>query len=166
MECRVVLGFGSNNGDSLSILKQAVNDFSPMLKDLRVSSLYLTKAQDVIDQPDFCNLAVCGGYDGTPQQLLEYIHVVEARYGRNRSREIPKGPRTLDIDIILFGNECVRNPDLVIPHERMQYRQFVLVPLLELLPDSADPFTGELYRKHLERLPDQGVKKVGNLYGN
>jgi len=162
----VVLSLGSNQGDSLSTLRHAVRDLSSVLSDIRVSSLYLTKPQDVADQDDFCNIAVSGRFDGLPRALLVAIQRIETRYGRARNSESPKGPRTLDIDIALFGTRLVDERDLVIPHERMNMRQFVLVPLLEIEPDSADPVTGEPYRTQLERLPDQGVKKAGKLYGN
>jgi 2-amino-4-hydroxy-6-hydroxymethyldihydropteridine diphosphokinase len=71
--------------------------------------------------------------------------------------------RTLDIDILTFGDDIVSEPPaLEIPHPRLRERAFALVPLLELLPDAADPLTGEPYRDILERLPDQGVKKLKN----
>lgn len=166
MDRRVVLSLGSNKGDSIAILRGAVRDLSSVLGDVRVSSLYVTKPQDFADQGDFRNIAVSGSYPGTPRELLAEIHRIEAFYGRNRSNEIPKGPRSLDIDIILFGPLVVRERDLSVPHERAHARQFVLVPLLELHPDSADPLTGESFAGMLAKLPDQGVEKAGDLYGN
>lgn len=130
---------------------------------MRVSSLYVTKPREYFDQPDFYNAVATGEFRGSPRELLAIIGSIEKKWGRDRTREIPKGPRTLDIDIELFGNIQIREPDLIIPHERMGERQFVLVPLLELLPDSADPVTGEPFRVIAERLPDQGVKKAGLL---
>jgi 2-amino-4-hydroxy-6-hydroxymethyldihydropteridine diphosphokinase len=166
MERRVVLSLGSNKGDSIAILRDAVRDLSSVLGDVRVSSLYVTKPQDYADQDDFRNIAVSGSYGGSPRELLDSINRIEASHGRDRSRETPKGPRSLDIDIILFGELVVREPDLAIPHERARVRQFVLVPLLELHPDSADPLTGESFAGALAKLPDQGVEKAGDLYGN
>jgi len=166
MNERVVLSLGSNSGDSRAILRRAVDELATFLGDIRVSSLYLTKPQDVTEQPDFCNIAVSGCFGESPVSLLERIHRIETAYGRDRDRETPKGPRTLDIDIALFGERSVNMSALVIPHERMHLRQFVLIPLLELHPDSADPVTGESYLAKLQRLPDQGVKKAGALYGN
>ena len=166
MSERVVLSLGSNSGDSVAILRRAVDELTAVLGDIRFSSLYMTKPQDVVEQPDFCNIAVSGRYGDSPVSLLERIHRIETANGRNRERETPKGPRTLDIDIALFGDHCVNMSALVIPHERMHLRQFVLIPLLELHPDSADPVTGEPYLAKLQRLPDQGVKKAGALYGN
>ncbi len=166
MDRRVVLSLGSNKGDSIAILREAVRDLSSVLAGIRVSSLYVTKPRDYADQEDFRNIAVSGSCGGSPRELLASIHRIEASHGRDRAREIPKGPRSLDIDIILFGDLVVREPDLAIPHERANARQFVLVPLLELHPDSADPLTGESFADVLAKLPDQGVEKAGDLYGN
>ena len=121
--------------------------------------------QDYQDQSDYCNMAVAGMYSGSPEALLETIQIIENRYGRDRSRDIRIGPRTLDIDILLFGSSVLSTGSLVVPHERMNRRQFALIPLLELLPECIEPGTGIPYRDLLEKLPDQGVKKVGNVYG-
>lgn len=136
-----------------------------VLRSMRVSSLYLTMPQDYQDQADYCNMAVTGFYSGSPETLLGTIQTIERRYGRDRSSEMRKGPRTLDIDILLFGERTLSGEFLVVPHERMNRRQFALVPLLELLPECTEPGTGIPYRELLEKLPDQGVKKVGNVYG-
>jgi 2-amino-4-hydroxy-6-hydroxymethyldihydropteridine diphosphokinase len=166
MATEIVLGLGSNRGDSADILRRAVEDLSSIIIDIRVSSLYRTDPQDYHDQDDFCNVVCAGRYDGTPRELLARIHEIESRYGRNRSVEIPKGPRSLDIDILLFGDSSMHDEDLVIPHERLSFRQFALVPLLEIMPKCADPVTGERYREISARLADQGVRKAGSLYGN
>jgi len=161
-----VLGLGSNRGDSRALLGMAVRDLSEILEDLRLSSMYRTAPQDYADQDDFLNLACSGLYGGSARELLDAIHGIEDRHGRDRESEISKGPRTLDIDILLFGDAVMREPDLVIPHERMRQRQFALVPMLELLPDSADPETGESYGLINRSLGDQGVKKAGTIHGN
>ncbi|HNY16656.1 MAG TPA: 2-amino-4-hydroxy-6-hydroxymethyldihydropteridine diphosphokinase [Treponemataceae bacterium] len=163
---RVVLSLGANVGDSVATLRDAVSDLGRILGDLRVSSLYVTKPQGGVEQRDFHNIAVSGDFAGTPRALLGEINRIEAAHGRNRAKETLKGPRSLDIDIVLFGSRVVREADLAIPHERMVERQFVLVPLLELHPDSADPVTGERFGALLRMLPDQGVVKAGSLYGN
>ncbi len=137
-----------------------------ILGDCSVSSLYITKPQDYADQADFYNLVVAGDYEKDCQSLLAALQSLEAEFGRDRAREIPKGPRTLDIDIELFGNEIIREPELTVPHERMTVRQFVLVPLLELEPNRADPCTGKPFLIICDALPDQGVKKAGKLYEN
>lgn len=166
MEGRVVLSLGSNVGDTGTILREAIQELGRVLAGLRVSSLYVTKPQDFTDQADFHNIVCSGEFTGTPRELLRRIHLIEDAHGRDRAREIHKGPRPLDIDIILFDSVIVSEPDLVIPHERMKERQFVLIPLLELHPECADPVTGESLSSVLERLSDQGVEKAGNINGN
>ncbi len=128
--------------------------------------MYLTAPQEYTDQADFFNLVTSGFFSGSPGELLEYTQKIEMEAGRDRLHGIPKGPRTLDIDLLLFGDLEVNEQALVIPHPGIKKRQFVLVPLLELLRDCADPVTGESYREISRMLPDQGVRKVGNLYGN
>jgi 2-amino-4-hydroxy-6-hydroxymethyldihydropteridine diphosphokinase len=157
----VVLGLGSNRGESRAILAGAVQRLGVILKGLRRASLFETKPIGVTDQSCFLNTAVCGFCELSPQELLAAIHRIEADFGRDRVRERRWGERTLDIDILIFGSEVVPEPPaLEIPHPRLRERAFALVPLLELLPDAADPLTGEPYRNILERLPDQGVKKL------
>lgn len=133
---------------------------------MQISSLYLTKAQDFTEQADFYNMAVSGFFNGTPRDLLEQIREIEIAYGRDRVHSVSGGPRTLDIDIELFGNFIVQDSDLVIPHERMNNRQFVLIPLLEIDCSCINPKTGEHFKDILSRLSGQGVKKAGNLYEN
>jgi 2-amino-4-hydroxy-6-hydroxymethyldihydropteridine diphosphokinase len=150
----------------LDILRSAVTDSAEFLDFQRVSSVYRTAPQDYADQGDFLNLAVEGMYAGSPAELLVDVHALEAKYGRDRGPSaIPKGPRTLDVDILLFGERQVQTKDLTVPHPRMRERLFALIPLLELLPDCADPVTGESYGSIAAALPDQGVKKAGDLYG-
>lgn len=110
-------------------------------------------------------MALTGKYTGLAQDLLEDVQKIEQRYGRNRVLEIPSGPRSLDIDILLFGSQQIETETLIVPHARMAFRQFVLIPLLEILPNILDPATNNPYRELLEKLPDQGVKKVGTIYG-
>lgn len=110
-------------------------------------------------------MAVSGYYAGACRELLGRIQAIEAEFGRERQSEISKGPRTLDIDIELFGDLSIREDDLIVPHRELPHRQFVMVPLLELHPDCADPVTGVPYRELCGALPDQGVKKDGKLYG-
>lgn len=96
--------------------------------------MYLT------DQDDFYNMAVCGFYEGDAFSLLQEIHRTEAMLGRDRSREVRNGPRSIDIDIELFGKEEISTPDLTVPHERIGERAFVLKPLLEILNENADRY--------------------------
>ncbi|NLK45952.1 MAG: 2-amino-4-hydroxy-6-hydroxymethyldihydropteridine diphosphokinase [Treponema sp.] len=175
----VVLGLGSNmmlmqkNGFSVSsedILSQACVALCGLLKNVRFSSIYKTKPRYVENQADFYNMVVSGEWYGTPQNLLLAVQKIENDFGRERAKACLKGPRTLDIDIELFGNQIIKdenkNNPLFIPHPLLNERQFVLVPLLEILPDSADPITGQPFRQILSMLSDQGVelwKRYKNL---
>ncbi|MDR0785855.1 MAG: 2-amino-4-hydroxy-6-hydroxymethyldihydropteridine diphosphokinase [Treponema sp.] len=159
----VVLGIGSNEGDSSAILSGAVKRLRGILTDLRVAPIFKTAPQGVADQPPFLNTAVCGFCTLTPQELLATVHRIEAAFGRDRTRERRWGERTLDIDILLFGQRVLSSRSLEIPHPRLRERTFALVPLLALLPKAADPCTGEPYAHILERLPDQNVKPLDCL---
>ncbi len=160
MAVQVILGLGSNMGDSKAILASAVRDISTVLDAVKVSSLYITKPQDYLEQDDFCNMVCVGMYEGSPQALLAATQKIEYAHGRDRTKAIPKGPRLLDIDILHFGDEIIDEANLQVPHPAMKKRAFVLIPLLELLPKSADLISKESYVDIFGRLEDQGVKKA------
>ena len=157
----VALGLGSNMGDCARILRGAVEALSYCLSGVVVSSLYITAPQDYVNQPDFFNAVIAGRFAYSPDELLFIANSIEADFGRDRAQETPKGPRPLDIDILLFGSRVVSTdaPCLDIPHKALKMRQFALIPLLEILPLAADPLTGTLYRDILANLPDQGVRR-------
>ena len=164
----MVLGLGSNLGDSRCIILDAISALEQLLAELRAASLYETEPLYVTDQGRFINTAVAGFYSGTPGELLSAIHGIEARFGRNRALERRQGERTLDIDILLFGElvmdlpACENSPGLTIPHPRLKERRFALEPLLELLPDALEPETGLSYQSICDALPDQGVRRITN----
>jgi 2-amino-4-hydroxy-6-hydroxymethyldihydropteridine diphosphokinase len=166
------LSLGSNmpcNGmEPPAILAAACARLAAKLQNFRASSVYRTKPLYYHAQDDFYNMACCGFWAsesprGAAHELLRWTQEIEAAFGRDRTREIPKGPRTLDIDIALLGGEIVSSPTLSIPHPRLTERAFVLVPLLEILPECADPISGALYRTFLD---DTGTRGVELLYGN
>lgn len=159
----IILGLGSNKGDKKEILSQAVSELKEFVQNTAVSSLYVTKPRDFFNQPDFLNMVFAGQYGGNPDELLNAVQEIEKRHGRSRSTEIPKGPRPLDIDILFFGGRVLKSEKLTIPHPEIKNRQFVLVPLLELFPNFAEPLSGESYKNILSALPDQGVRKLGSL---
>ncbi|MCR4714503.1 MAG: 2-amino-4-hydroxy-6-hydroxymethyldihydropteridine diphosphokinase [Treponemataceae bacterium] len=185
----VVLGLGSNRqlesgGGVLppcEILKEACAKLDKLLKQAVFSSVYITRPMYVENQCDFYNMVVGGLWSGSARELLLQTQAIEAEFGRDRSREIRNGPRSLDIDIEIFGNGTVNEPDLVIPHPRLMERSFVLVPLLEILEKSADKTERDsdafyvaadaliwdvvAFRKAQESLPDQGVRYYGRIYG-
>jgi 2-amino-4-hydroxy-6-hydroxymethyldihydropteridine diphosphokinase len=156
----VYLSLGSNLGRREANLAQAVALLSGFLDSVRVSAIYETEPMYVIDQPAFLNVALSGKTELTPQVLLERCQSIEAKMGRDRGRQVPKGPRLIDIDILLFGDLVLRTPELEIPHPGLSERRFVLIPLLELAPSLADPQTGLPYKRVLEALPEQGVYRL------
>ena len=139
---RVLLGLGSNKEfhgkRPLELLQCACRELAQILDSPHFSSVYKTRAMYVENQDDFYNMTACGFVDDnlTAQELLQKINSIEAKYGRDRTQEIRFGPRPLDIDIELFGDETINTPDLEIPHPRLGERAFVLVPSLEILTDS------------------------------
>ncbi len=163
------MGLGSNNSfcfegiilDPVSVLKKACELLSVLFFEgsFLVSSVYKTKPLYYTDQHDFYNMAAKGLYEGSPEDLLSKTQAIEAFLGRNRSKELRNGPRTLDIDIEIFGSERIKTDTLTIPHEKIEERAFVLIPLLEILPDYADPISGVKYNTIVSTLPDQGVLK-------
>ncbi|MBR5095776.1 MAG: 2-amino-4-hydroxy-6-hydroxymethyldihydropteridine diphosphokinase [Treponema sp.] len=140
----VALGLGSNKSyggrSCLQILRAAVVELGQLLSGLEVSGVYKTRAMYYTDQDDFYNMAVLGYVDDKASafELLENIHKIEARYGRDRSAEIRNGPRSLDIDIELYGSQTINAENLLVPHPRLKERAFVLVPLVEILAKDAD----------------------------
>jgi 2-amino-4-hydroxy-6-hydroxymethyldihydropteridine diphosphokinase len=159
---KVWLGLGSNRGDSSAILRAAVDDLKAFLSECRCSGLWRSRARYYEDQEDFFNMALCGMTDLSPRMLLDKIHRVEAGFGRDRSREIKNGPRTLDIDILLYGNKIITEPDLIIPHPRLAERKFVLLPLLELDYDLRHPGLDIAIQQLAAALPPQGIYPVND----
>ena len=130
------------------------------LDDCLLSPLYRSKAMYIEDQPDFTNAVVTGLTDRTPEALLDHTQAIEAQLGRDRSREQPKGPRTMDIDILLFGDRCQSIARLEIPHPGMLERAFVLQPLVDLAPDLVDPVQHRKYKMLLAELAGQRLEKI------
>jgi len=155
---RVLLGLGSNRAfdemSSLEILQKTCCELAIFLKNMLYSSVYVTKAMYVNNQNDFYNMVLSGEIadEMTAEALLEELHKIEAKYGRNRSKEIRFGPRSLDIDIELFGEEKINNSLLQIPHPRLAERAFVLIPALEILSDSADKKIRNEFEKYLSKI--------------
>ena len=153
----VYLGLGSNMGDRADYLFRAISSLVRIISNLKSSSVYETDPRDVLDQPKFLNMVVCGATELSPELLLAELHSIESACGRNRLVERPKGPRTMDIDLLLYGDLVRTEHAPILPHPRMHERQFVLLPLRELSPELHEPQSGASYRSILDSLPDQGV---------
>ncbi len=136
----VYLSLGSNEGDRGKWLKKAVSFLGVYVgKVAEQSAYYETKAWGLTDQPDFLNMCVLVKTILPVTDVLEAIHKIETKLGRQR--DIKWGPRTLDIDILFYNNDLVDMPDLVVPHPFLEQRKFVLVPLAEIAPAFVHPKT-------------------------
>jgi 2-amino-4-hydroxy-6-hydroxymethyldihydropteridine diphosphokinase len=124
---------------------------------LRESSIWETEPRDMLDQPWFLNQVIEVESDLLPRQLFQRIQRVEREMGRQR--RIPKGPRLIDIDILLYGNAVVKTDDLEIPHPRLADRRFVLEPLAELAPDLRHPVARKTVRELLAEVAGQSARK-------
>jgi 2-amino-4-hydroxy-6-hydroxymethyldihydropteridine diphosphokinase len=137
---RVAVALGSNLGDRQAHLERAVEGLRGTLADLAVSSFIETAPVGVGRQPPFLNGAVVGLTTLTPRALLDLLLDIELRLGRVRPFE--RAPRTIDLDLILFGDRHIVEPGLIVPHPRFRERRFVLEPLAEIAPDMVDPVSG------------------------
>lgn len=135
----VFIGFGSNQGDSVAILNGAIALLreNSQIKIEEVSSFYRTKPEGLVDQPWFVNGVMKCSTELEPVALLSLLRRVENHFGRVRRERW--GPRTLDLDILAYGDRIVNLADLTIPHPRLHERRFVLVPLREIAPDWRHP---------------------------
>lgn len=133
---RAFVGYGGNLGDVEITLAEALwaIDGLPQTSIRAQSALYRTKPWGQTDQPDFLNGVVELQTRMTPRVLLEHLLAIEERFGRVRANEERWGPRTLDLDLLVFGDEVIDEPGLHVPHPRLRERAFVLVPLAEIAP--------------------------------
>jgi 2-amino-4-hydroxy-6-hydroxymethyldihydropteridine diphosphokinase len=155
----IYIALGSNLGDRAENLRQARERIeSPHLKVTRESSIYETEPRELFDQPWFLNQVVEAETTLFPRQLLARLLKIEQEMGRQRL--VPKGPRIIDLDILLFGNVIVRGGGLEIPHPRMADRRFVLDPLAELAPAIRHPRSGRTVREMLSKTMDQPVRRL------
>jgi 2-amino-4-hydroxy-6-hydroxymethyldihydropteridine diphosphokinase len=154
----IYLSLGSNVGDRERHLREAVAQLAaPDLRVLRTSPVYETEPVDYINQGWFLNLVVEAETELMPLQLLNRTQKIERGLGRVRT--IAKGPRTIDIDILLYGRAVIRGARLEVPHPRMAERRFVLAPLADLAPDLRHPATHASVREMLERAPRQEARR-------
>jgi 2-amino-4-hydroxy-6-hydroxymethyldihydropteridine diphosphokinase len=152
MLTHAAVGLGSNLGDRAGHLEYGVSRLTRLFRALRVSSYLETTPVGVpADQPLFLNAAAAGETSLTPYELLKALLAIEAE--RGRARPFPRAPRTLDLDLVLFGALVIDEPGLIVPHPRFRERRFVLQPLAEVAPDWVDPATGKSVSELLSALP-------------
>jgi 2-amino-4-hydroxy-6-hydroxymethyldihydropteridine diphosphokinase len=149
----VAIALGSNLGDREATLRGAIAALRPLIRNLRVSSFYQTAYVGSEEQPPVLNGALVGETNLAAHPLLERLLDIELRFGRTR----PYGgaPRTLDLDLILYGNDTIDEPGLSVPHPRFRERRFVLEPLAEIAADWRDPVTGKTVGNLLQDLEGQ-----------
>lgn len=155
------LSLGSNVGNREKHLRDAIERLSEYGQVTSVSSIYETEPVEFIRQAWFLNCAVAFETVEAPAQLMADLLSIEKTMGRRRGKK--KGPRTIDIDILLAGDATVDTPDLTIPHPAMAQRRFVLEPLAEIAPEARHPVLKKTVRELLDGLPPgQLVRRIAN----
>jgi 2-amino-4-hydroxy-6-hydroxymethyldihydropteridine diphosphokinase len=151
---RSFLGFGSNVGDPRAHIESALEELSIV----RASRLYRTEPVGGPPQAWYVNAVAEVGFEEEPEDLLRVCRSIESRHGRERGLE--NAPRTLDLDILLFGDRVLDSPELKIPHPRFRERRFVLVPMVEIAPEVQDPVSGLSMRDLLSRCTDRSAVEL------
>jgi 2-amino-4-hydroxy-6-hydroxymethyldihydropteridine diphosphokinase len=158
MRKTVYLSLGSNLGDRQANLRAALDKLAGLGEVTAVSACYETEPLEYLAQPWFLNCAVAMTTDLMPRQFLASLQKIEHQMGRKRT--VAKGPRVIDLDILLFGSSVVDTPQLTIPHPAMHERRFVLEPLAEIAPEVRHPVFKRTIRELRDALPPgQQVKR-------
>jgi 2-amino-4-hydroxy-6-hydroxymethyldihydropteridine diphosphokinase len=139
---KVVIALGSNIGDSAALLESAVERLNRIIKVTHLSTFIETEPVGGPEQPNYLNAVLVGESDLEPVALLREMQVIEIELGR--TREVRWGPRTLDLDLIVAGDDLLNTPELELPHPRAHERAFVLEPWLEIDPDAHIPGKGRV----------------------
>ena len=156
-ECAIALG--SNQGDSLSILESSLNALNqiPGINLKTTSSWYQTKPVGTSEsQADYLNGCALLTAQQSPEELLAILQSTEIQFGRTSKGDLQ--PRTLDLDLLLYGDLVLNTPNLTLPHPRMTERAFVLVPLAEIAADWIEPVSGKKIAKLVKKVNTKGVK--------
>jgi 2-amino-4-hydroxy-6-hydroxymethyldihydropteridine diphosphokinase len=152
MSITAYIGLGSNLGDKQANCRTAIALLAKSGRVVRVSSLYCTEPMGYREQDDFVNAVVEIETGLSPDELLDQCRGIEKELGRVRT--IRWGPRTIDVDILLYGTEMIETPELTIPHPLLHTRRFVLVPLCEIAPQAFNPKLRKTASDLLLDLPD------------
>ncbi len=148
---KIFLALGSNVGDKTKNIETAIALLGEKVTDIRVASLYTTKPVGYVDQDNFVNTAVAGNTSLTPEALLTFVKDIEQKVGR--IFRFRWGPREIDIDILFYDDVVLKQDALEIPHPRLQERDFVLVPMLDIEPDFVHPILHKTVQELRDALP-------------
>lgn len=156
------VGLGGNVGAAVTTLRAAIGDLSalPDTQLLRASRLYRTPAWGMEDQPDFVNAVAMLETQLAPQALLEHLLAIERIHGRLRDADLRWGPRTLDLDLLLYGDAVIDKPGLHVPHPQLHKRAFALQPLVEIAPETVIPGIGRA-SDALAAMATTGIEALG-----
>jgi len=146
------ISIGSNLGDKIGNCKTAIEEIAAFAKIVKVSSLYETDPVDYEEQPNFINCAAEIRTDFSPHKLLTNLNLIEEKLGRVRTEKW--GPRTIDLDIIFYDNQVIKDDNLIIPHPRAHLRRFVLEPICEIAPEFIHPLLKITVTELLNKLED------------
>ncbi len=147
------IGIGSNIGDRLLNCREAIHSLraESSIEIIKISSLYETAPVGFLNQGPFFNAVLAIGTTLSPEQLMRCCQAIESQLGKKI--EIPKGPRTIDLDLLFYGKQIITSADLTLPHPEISNRHFVLIPLFEIAPDLVHPsflLTIDTLLSHLE----------------
>ena len=154
------IALGSNLGDREEILAVATDRLGRLGRGVARSSLYETDPVGYHDQPAFLNAVLALETKLEPLPLLHALLSIEREHGRDRSRGVPKGPRTLDLDLLLLGDAVVAEDELTLPHPALAQRRFVLAPLAEIAPQLRHPQLKQTMVDLLAQLPNEGENHI------
>ncbi|MCD6596002.1 2-amino-4-hydroxy-6-hydroxymethyldihydropteridine diphosphokinase [bacterium] len=162
MKEKIFIALGGNIPNTQGVAQnfcKALLEIAVYCDIISVSSIYETKPWGIQNQKNFLNAVVSANFDGEPDELLSITQKIESEIGRGKSDKW--GQRKIDLDIILFGNRVIGEMDLTIPHKYLIFRDFFLIPLLEIEPETVNPVDGRKISEYVERIPDQLKTIIG-----